>query len=43
VNEIQNEGFHEVDFNASDLSNGIYFYRLVANQNTLVKKMIVLK
>ena len=43
VNETQNEGFHEVDFNASALSNGIYFYRLVANENILIKKMILLK
>jgi hypothetical protein len=43
VDEIQSEGFHEVDFNASELTNGIYFYRLVANDNTMVKKMILLK
>ena len=43
VDEIQEEGFHEVDFNASELTNGIYFYRLVANDNAQVKKMILLK
>jgi len=36
-------GTYEVDFNASGLSNGIYFYRLEASGFTAVKKMILLR
>jgi len=43
VDEIQVEGFHEIDFDASTLPSGIYLYRLVANENIQVKKMILLK
>jgi len=43
VNEIKNEGFHIVNFNALELTNGIYYYRLVVDDNTQVKKMILLK
>jgi len=47
VDEIQVEGFHEIDFDASSaaggLPSGIYLYRLVANENIQVKKMILLK
>lgn len=47
VNEVQDEGFHEISFDASSaaggLSSGIYFYRLIANDNIQVKKMILLK
>lgn len=43
VNEVQNEGFHEIAFDAANLPSGIYLYRLVANDNIQVKKMILLK
>jgi hypothetical protein len=36
-------GYHEVEFNASELSSGIYFYRLIANKFTEIKKMILIK
>jgi hypothetical protein len=36
-------GEYSVEFNGSDLSSGIYFYRLVAEDYSLVKKMILLK
>src|SRR5690606_15765188 len=42
---IHNEvsaGIHEVTFNASDLSSGVYFYSLITNQNILTKKMTLL-
>jgi hypothetical protein len=35
--------YYEVDFNASNLASGVYFYRIVTNMFTSVKKMIVLK
>jgi photosystem II stability/assembly factor-like uncharacterized protein len=36
-------GFYETKFNAENLSSGIYFYKLVTDKFTDVKKMIVVK
>ena len=36
-------GRHVVDFNARQLSSGLYFYRIHANQYTAVKKMLLMK
>lgn len=43
VDENQNAGTHTVEFNASNLPSGIYFYRIKANEKTEVKKMIFAK
>jgi hypothetical protein len=43
VNEEKPVGIYEVEFDASQLTSGIYFYRLKANDFTQVKKMILLK
>lgn len=43
VNEKLNSGTYEVKFDASNLSSGIYFYRLRAGEFSLIKKMIVIK
>ncbi len=43
VNDYQNEGNHSVQFNASNLSNGVYFYKMEAEQYHDMKKLIVLK
>lgn len=47
VNENQKAGFYTVQFNAGNLSSGIYFYRLIANTNgqniILTKKMNLIK
>jgi hypothetical protein len=42
VDENQEKGLYEVEFDANDLVSGIYFYRLEAF-NTTVKKMLLIK
>ncbi len=39
----QNAGFYTVNWDASQLSSGIYFYRLITNEMTLTRTMILLK
>jgi hypothetical protein len=41
--EFKSGVVHQVTFNASKLSSGIYFYRLDTGKNNLVKKLMVLK
>jgi len=41
VNEIQKAGFYEVEFNASNLPSGIYFYKIQTENFSSVKKMIL--
>lgn len=43
VNEMKEPGTYEVNFNALNLSSGIYFYRMSAGEFTSIKKMTVLK
>ncbi len=43
VNEKQNAGSYTVEFDGSNLSSGIYFYKLEAEGFTETKRMILLK
>ena len=43
VNEDKEAGNYQITFDASSLSNGVYFYRLQANGYDLTKKMILMK
>jgi len=43
VDEFLEAGKHSIDFNASGLSSGIYFYKLKLGGNTYVRKMILLQ
>ena len=43
VNEEQDKGYHKVDFNASTLASGVYFYELKAGSFIQTRKMILLK
>ncbi len=43
VKEIKEAGTYKVEFNASELSSGIYFYRFQAGEFVETKKMVLLK
>jgi hypothetical protein len=43
VNKEKSAGTYELVFDATDLSSGIYFYKLQAGDFTATKKMIVIK
>ena len=43
VNGNMEAGYHSYSFNASELSSGVYFYRLMAGGFSQVKKMILVK
>jgi hypothetical protein len=43
ANDIQDQGFHELEFNAVNLSSGIYFYSIQTMQYSETKKMILMK
>jgi len=43
VNEEKAPGIYNVEFNASSLSSGVYFYKLSVNSFSEIKKMMLLK
>lgn len=43
VNEVRNAGSYIIDFNASHLSSGVYYYRIQAGEFMQVKKMVLVK
>ncbi len=43
VNEEKETGIHQVKFDGSNLSSGMYFYKLTAGKTTEIKKMMLLK
>ncbi|MCL1827072.1 MAG: T9SS type A sorting domain-containing protein, partial [Candidatus Cloacimonetes bacterium] len=48
VNEYKKEGSHQVSWNGLDdsgvaVSSGVYFYRLKTEDNTSVKRMMLMK
>ncbi|MBN2789360.1 MAG: T9SS type A sorting domain-containing protein [Candidatus Delongbacteria bacterium] len=43
VNGRYNAGYHSVNFDASRLNSGLYFYRLDSGNRTYVKKMLLTK
>jgi photosystem II stability/assembly factor-like uncharacterized protein/PKD repeat protein len=43
IDEVKQPGFYQITFDATNLSSGVYFYRLHAGEFFLVKKMIIAK
>ena len=43
VNEVKSPGNYKVDFDASNLTSGVYFYRIIAGDYIQTKKMLLLK
>lgn len=43
VNETIDAGYHQVEFNGSDLASGLYLYKIEADGFTDVKKMMLVK
>jgi hypothetical protein len=43
VNKQQSPGNYDVEFNASNLSSGVYFYKLTAGELVETRKMLLLK
>lgn len=43
INGFLNSGIHEISWNASELSSGVYFYRIQAGSFTKTKKMHLIK
>ncbi len=43
INQYMGAGSYSVPFNGSDLTSGVYFYKLQSNNQTDIKKMLLLK
>ncbi|HPS64410.1 MAG TPA: T9SS type A sorting domain-containing protein, partial [Ignavibacteria bacterium] len=43
VNEFKAAGTYTIDFNAGNLSSGVYFYRMETSGFNDIKKMMILK
>lgn len=43
INDFKNEGNYSVNFNAANLSSGIYYYKIVTAEFNETKKMLLLK
>lgn len=43
VNEVQNSGFHKINFNGSGLASGVYYYQIKYDSFIQSKKMLLLK
>ncbi len=43
LNEYQNVGQYEIEFDASSLASGVYFYKIVSSSYSETKKMILIR
>lgn len=43
VNETEDAGYHDVQFDGNGLASGVYFYRIVAGEQVATKKFVILR
>jgi hypothetical protein len=43
VNEMKSAGSYKVQWNAQNMTTGMYFYKLISGDVTQVKKMVLMK
>ena len=43
VDNYLNSGSHSVTFDGSNLPSGVYFYKLTIDENSITRKMVLLK
>ncbi|UCE17852.1 MAG: T9SS type A sorting domain-containing protein, partial [Gemmatimonadota bacterium] len=43
VDEVKKPGYYSVTWDASNMANGVYFYRLIAGKYTTTKRMVLMK
>ena len=43
VDEFKDVGNYQVEFNARDLPNGVYFYKITSGRYSKTRKMVLLK
>jgi predicted outer membrane repeat protein len=43
LNNLLSAGLHQIKFNGSELPSGVYFYRLTAQNQLQIRKMVILK
>lgn len=43
VNEQLNAGTYEINWNAGKFSSGVYFYKLITNEHSYIKRMVLIK
>lgn len=43
INEVKQAGYYEINFNASELSSGVYFYKLITSGYSETKNMVLIK
>ncbi|MDY0082001.1 MAG: T9SS type A sorting domain-containing protein, partial [Ignavibacteriaceae bacterium] len=43
INEEKKAGFYTIEFNATDLTSGVYYYKLSTDSFSATRKMTILK
>jgi flagellar hook assembly protein FlgD len=43
VDRRQEAGYHKLDWDASTMASGVYFYRIEANDFTATRRMVLMK
>ena len=43
VNEFKTAGYYTINFNASSLSSGVYFYKITSGNFAMVKKLVLIR